>query len=106
MVLPAVAGLLAPDGLAVVLAKPQFEVGPGKTDKRGVVRDAALHRATLLAAVESAEQAGLFLRALAPSPLLGGTGNREFFLLLARGQEGKIDAGAAVEAALGGGVTC
>ena len=44
LVLPRVASLLQPGGQAVVLIKPQFEVGKGRVGKGGVVREPALHR--------------------------------------------------------------
>ena len=37
-------GVLTPDGEAVALVKPQFEIGKGLVGKGGVVRDAAHHR--------------------------------------------------------------
>jgi 23S rRNA (cytidine1920-2'-O)/16S rRNA (cytidine1409-2'-O)-methyltransferase len=43
-VLPAALGLTKPDAIAVALIKPQFEVGPDRVGKGGVVRDAALHQ--------------------------------------------------------------
>ena len=46
-VLPAIFSVLASDGEAVALVKPQFEIGKGHVGKGGVVRDAAHHRAVL-----------------------------------------------------------
>ena len=43
LILPALAGLLKPDGHAVCLVKPQFEAGREKVGKKGVVRDPAVH---------------------------------------------------------------
>ncbi|MGH6934455.1 MAG: TlyA family RNA methyltransferase, partial [Dongiaceae bacterium] len=40
-VLPAALGLTKPGAVAIVLIKPQFEVGPGRVGKGGVVRDPA-----------------------------------------------------------------
>ena len=42
-VLPAVRGLVAPEGEAVALIKPQFEAGRALGGKKGVVRDPAVH---------------------------------------------------------------
>ena len=47
LVLPAVKALLRPGGAAVLLVKPQFEVGKGEVGKGGVVRDDAQRRAAL-----------------------------------------------------------
>ena len=42
--LPAALALAAPGARLVALIKPQFEVGPARVGKGGVVRDPALHR--------------------------------------------------------------
>ena len=59
--------------------KPQFEAGRGRAPG-GVVRDPAVHREVLVAALAQARAAGLVPSGLADSPLLGPAGNREFFL--------------------------
>ena len=41
--LPAALALAKPDARLVALIKPQFEVGPERVGKGGVVRDPALH---------------------------------------------------------------
>ncbi|GAB3162520.1 TlyA family RNA methyltransferase [Myceligenerans halotolerans] len=83
LVLPAVAAVLPPHGSALLLVKPQFEVGRGRLGRGGVVRDPALHAEALTGVVRAAEQAGLRLRAIVPSRLPGPSGNREFFVWLA-----------------------
>lgn len=73
---------LAADGAwAAVLIKPQFEVGREGLGKGGVVRDDALRDAAVRA-VQAwfAGQPGWRLVGLEPSPILGGSGNREFLL--------------------------
>jgi 23S rRNA (cytidine1920-2'-O)/16S rRNA (cytidine1409-2'-O)-methyltransferase len=80
MVLPVVAGLLAPPRDILALVKPQFEVGRGQVGKRGVVRDPALHRAVLDRVALLAPSLSLGVRGMTASPLLGPEGNREFFI--------------------------
>jgi 23S rRNA (cytidine1920-2'-O)/16S rRNA (cytidine1409-2'-O)-methyltransferase len=80
---PAVAAAVGPGGRVLALVKPQFEVGPRQVGKRGVVRDAALHRATLEGAAADAARAGLAPLGATYSPILGPAGNMEFWLLLA-----------------------
>jgi 23S rRNA (cytidine1920-2'-O)/16S rRNA (cytidine1409-2'-O)-methyltransferase len=80
LVLPPTAACLAPWGRVVALVKPQFEAGRGRAPG-GVVRDPAVHREVLVAALEHARRAGLAPHGLVDSPLLGPAGNREFFLL-------------------------
>lgn len=82
MVLPAVAGVLGPGAQALVMVKPQFEVGRERLGSGGVVRDPALHAEAVRDVAYAAERAGLRTRAVVPSPLPGPSGNREFFLWL------------------------
>lgn len=83
-VLPAVAGLVRENGIAVALVKPQFEAGP-KAAPRGVVRDPAVHRRVLTAAVAGAHAAGWTVLGMTASPIAGADGNLEFFLYLKHG---------------------
>lgn len=75
---------LADDGKIVALVKPQFEAGPQRLGKGGVVRDPAVHRAVLRETRDAMEELGLKATALVASPLRGPAGNREFFMVLAR----------------------
>ncbi|MDR0490748.1 MAG: TlyA family RNA methyltransferase [Oscillospiraceae bacterium] len=84
IVLPVVRGLLAENGDAVCLIKPQFEAGRGSVGKKGVVRDPETHKAVLDAFLNSAEQAGFHTRGLTHSPLRGPEGNIEFLGWLSR----------------------
>lgn len=78
--LPAALALAAPGADLVALVKPQFEVGPARVGKGGVVVDPAA-RAEALAGVEAfLTAAGWTVRATADSPIAGGDGNREFLL--------------------------
>jgi 23S rRNA (cytidine1920-2'-O)/16S rRNA (cytidine1409-2'-O)-methyltransferase len=86
-VLPAVLGILAEGGEAVVLVKPQFEVGKGQVGKGGVVRDPVQHRQVLERVSAWCAEAGWPARGVTASPLVGPKGNREFFLHLAEGPE-------------------
>jgi 23S rRNA (cytidine1920-2'-O)/16S rRNA (cytidine1409-2'-O)-methyltransferase len=83
-VLPAVLGVLAPDGQVVALVKPQFEVGRERVGKGGVVRNPADHRAVLERVARFAVLVGAHVRGVAACPLRGPKGNREFFLWLSR----------------------
>ncbi len=80
-VLPAALGLAAPGAELVVLVKPQFEVGPERIGKGGVVRDEAV-RAEALRAVAAWLEAtqGWSVRATVDSPILGGEGAHEYLL--------------------------
>ncbi len=78
LVLPHLVPLLAPDGDAVLLVKPQFEVGRGGRTKHGVVRDPADRAAALLAVLGAATAAGWVVHGVVPSSVTGITGNQEY----------------------------
>jgi 23S rRNA (cytidine1920-2'-O)/16S rRNA (cytidine1409-2'-O)-methyltransferase len=82
LVLPAVLPLMTADAWLVALVKPQFEAGPGKVNRRGVVRDAAIHREVLHAVLTLAAGLGLPACGLARSPITGPAGNVEFLAWL------------------------
>ena len=83
-VLPSVFGVLTSQGEAVVLVKPQFEVGKGQVGKGGVVRDGSHHRGVIARIARFAVLHGWHVRGVTASPLKGPKGNREFFLLLTK----------------------
>ena len=83
-VLPAALALAAPDADLLVLVKPQFEVGPGRVGKGGIVKDAAALVSALDGAIAFVEGQGWRVRATAQSPIAGGDGNREFLLWASR----------------------
>ncbi|MCP9884369.1 TlyA family RNA methyltransferase [Synechococcus sp. ATX 2A4] len=82
-VLPALRGLLRSDGAeAVVLVKPQFEVGRERVGKGGVVRDPRAHVDAILAVMAAAIPCGWQAAGLVASPLTGPAGNHEYLLWL------------------------
>ena len=80
-VLPAIVPLLVPDGLMIVLIKPQFEVGRGEVGSGGIVRDPQKR----FRVVEEVNwcAAGLSLHnvRVIESPIQGSEGNVEFLAL-------------------------
>ena len=70
---------------ALVLVKPQFEVGRAAVGKGGVVRDAALRRGALVSVGEAAVGLGAAVLGYASSGLPGPKGNLETFVWLAEG---------------------
>lgn len=83
-VLPAAAALTGANGAGVCLVKPQFEAGRAAVGKKGVVRDAAVHRAVLAQVLGYAVLAGFSPAGLAHSPIKGQQGNIEFLLYLTK----------------------
>lgn len=85
LILPSAAGWLEPHGNLLALVKPQFEAGRNKVGKGGVVRDPAVHRQVVEAALQAAMAAGLYPERAMRSPLLGPKGNVEFLIWLQKG---------------------
>lgn len=69
-------------GTALLMVKPQFEVGRGGLDSRGVVADPDAVPALVDAVAAAASASGWRETWRGPSPLPGENGNREFFLHL------------------------
>ena len=78
--LPAALGLAAEDADLIALVKPQFEVGPERVGKGGLVKDDAARTDALAAVAGFLEGAGWIVRAVIDSPILGGDGNQEYLL--------------------------
>jgi 23S rRNA (cytidine1920-2'-O)/16S rRNA (cytidine1409-2'-O)-methyltransferase len=79
LILPAVAGVLKPEGQMIVLVKPQFEAGREHVGKGGIVRDPAVQQAACDRVAAAVEALG-FRWTTIESPILGAEGNREILL--------------------------
>lgn len=80
--------LAAPDAWAVLLVKPQFEVGPEAVPRDGIVRDAAVQQSALAdvtwwVAAQGWEEIGTM-----ESPITGKEGNHEFLLAVRKTASG------------------
>jgi 23S rRNA (cytidine1920-2'-O)/16S rRNA (cytidine1409-2'-O)-methyltransferase len=96
-VLPALWELLAPPREAVLLVKPQFEVGRDRVGKKGVVRDSATQADAIFQVWKAATALGWQERGLTWSPLLGPAGNIEYLLWLGLDLEQETDQSAIEE---------
>jgi len=81
-VIPSVAQLLKDDGYLLVLIKPQFEAKRSEVGKGGIVKQATIHALVLGRFIAWVVDHGFRLGGLVASPILGASGNREFFVLL------------------------
>jgi 23S rRNA (cytidine1920-2'-O)/16S rRNA (cytidine1409-2'-O)-methyltransferase len=80
-VLPAALALTRPRATAVALIKPQFEVGPDRVGKGGVVRDPALHQEVCdRIRAWFNRQPDWRVVGIVESPILGPEGNKEFLI--------------------------
>jgi 23S rRNA (cytidine1920-2'-O)/16S rRNA (cytidine1409-2'-O)-methyltransferase len=75
-------GVLEDHGTALLMVKPQFEVGREHLGKGGVVRDPALRACVVDAVVRAAEHHGWGCAGRAESRLPGPAGNVEYFVHL------------------------
>jgi 23S rRNA (cytidine1920-2'-O)/16S rRNA (cytidine1409-2'-O)-methyltransferase len=80
LVLGVLASLMSSSADAVLLVKPQFEVGRERLARTGVVTSAAEQARVLGDVLQAAKTAGLRARGVEPSPIRGATGNREYLL--------------------------
>ena len=80
LVLPALAPLLKRGGDLLMLVKPQFELQPGQIGKGGIVRDPALYGVVEQRLRDACASLGLRVVQWLASPIVGGDGNREFFI--------------------------
>ncbi len=69
---------------AVILVKPQFEVGRGNVGKGGIVRDPEGHHMAVEKVAGCIESLGWKVVETIPSPITGAEGNREFLLYAIR----------------------
>lgn len=83
-IIPSAVEKVAPKGLILALVKPQFEAGRSQVGRGGLIKDPSIHAEVLGKLLAWAIPQGLRLKGLVPSPILGATGNREFFILLAK----------------------
>ncbi len=80
-VLPAPFERAADNAVLIALIKPQFEVGPDRVGKRGVVRDTALHDEVCERIREWMDDLpGWSVLGLTESPITGPEGNKEFLI--------------------------
>ncbi len=85
LVLEAATNVLSGLGTVIALIKPQFEAGKGGVNRRGVVTDQAVRRQAIVDVVNAARDAGLTLRGVTQSPVVGPAGNIEYLALFGRG---------------------
>ena len=80
LVVPAVIPLISSDAAILALIKPQFEVGREEVEKRGVVKNPALHTKVLDEMKTFFQSLELNVLGICESPLRGPAGNKEFFI--------------------------
>jgi 23S rRNA (cytidine1920-2'-O)/16S rRNA (cytidine1409-2'-O)-methyltransferase len=77
-VMDVVTNLLADNGQLVVLIKPQFEAGKEEVGRGGIIKDPAIHQKVIEHVVDGITAYGFDCIGVIESPILGGSGNKEF----------------------------
>lgn len=77
-VMGAVERFLKPGGMTIVLIKPQFESGIEHRGKKGIITDPKVHHMVIDAVMQGVVSHGFECKGIIESPLLGGSGNKEF----------------------------
>lgn len=85
-ILPNLNKLLADNGTAVCLIKPQFEAGKDKVGKKGVVRDKRVHLEVVNNVINMAIENGFSVNGLQFSPIKGPEGNIEYLIYLEKNE--------------------
>ena len=80
-ILPAAAAIMGEEGEFISLIKPQFEAGQERVGKKGVVRDAQVHRDVICEILDFIKNdLGWMAQDLSFSPIKGPEGNIEFLV--------------------------
>ena len=80
LILPRLPALMSPGACLISLVKPQFEVGPEGIGKGGLVKNVDLYQKVEQNITTLITKLGFERKAYFESAILGGDGNREFFL--------------------------
>ena len=88
--LPGINKFITDDNSLVCLIKPQFEVGK-QYMKNGIVKDRTVHIRVIENVLKELEKYNLGIAKLIPSPILGGSGNKEFLALIKRNIKNNIN---------------
>lgn len=90
-ILPNLNRLLAENGSAVCLIKPQFEAGREKVGKKGVVREKSVHLEVVNNIIDIALENGFSVCGLQFSPIKGPEGNIEYLVYLKKSNSPLIE---------------
>lgn len=85
LILPPLQAILREGGDLVALIKPQFEAGPERVGKGGIIRKPSVHQEVLEEVLKMIIDLGYRVVDLTYSPIKGGEGNIEFLAHLQNG---------------------
>lgn len=82
LILPVLKNIIDQNTEVIALIKPQFEAYRNQVGKKGIVREASVHREVINKILEIGYQLGFSIINLTFSPITGGDGNIEFLVFL------------------------
>jgi 23S rRNA (cytidine1920-2'-O)/16S rRNA (cytidine1409-2'-O)-methyltransferase len=82
LILEPVKNQLKKDGLIIALIKPQFETLKTDKNKSGIVKTDKIRERVLENVKEYCQEINLKILGITDSPILGGSGNKEYLILL------------------------
>jgi 23S rRNA (cytidine1920-2'-O)/16S rRNA (cytidine1409-2'-O)-methyltransferase len=77
-VMDAVEHVIKPYGKLIVLIKPQFEAEKHEVGAKGIIKDPKIHEKVIIKLKNGIEALGYECVGVIDSPILGGSGNKEF----------------------------
>jgi 23S rRNA (cytidine1920-2'-O)/16S rRNA (cytidine1409-2'-O)-methyltransferase len=83
-VMDAINKILKPGGKLVTLIKPQFEAEKHQVGKKGIIKDPKIHEEVTQKVISGIESYGYAFQGIIESPILGGSGNKEFLAYFLR----------------------
>ena len=89
IIIPVMRELMANNGEAVCLIKPQFESGKDKVGKKGVVRDKSVHIETVQKTLDMIVANNMTVLGLTYSPVKGPEGNIEYLVHIRKTANGE-----------------
>ncbi|MBD5390933.1 TlyA family RNA methyltransferase [bacterium] len=89
-ILPAIQKFLKEEAIFICLIKPQYEVGK-RYLKNGIVKDRSLHIKVLEQVIQALHEYGMGIVKLISSPILGGSGNKEFLACIKKNVETRVN---------------
>ncbi|MGZ3808163.1 MAG: SAM-dependent methyltransferase, partial [Bacteriovorax sp.] len=86
LVLKNIFDLVKPNGVIIALVKPQFEVGRDGLDKNGIVKSEGHRLVMLYGLKEWCKKEKMTVLDQCESPILGKSGNKEYFFYFDKGR--------------------
>lgn len=72
--------IMKTNSVLIALIKPQFEVGKDEMEKGGVIKNPSKHKSVVDKITNDFSELGLKVKQVIESPILGGSGNKEFLI--------------------------